>query len=81
MRILILTFGTRGDVQPYVALAHAAIARRARGRRLHGGGLPDPGRRRRRAVPAHEQRHVGAHPGRDADDERRRRQLSAWSVG
>lgn len=25
MRILILTFGTRGDVQPYVALAHAAI--------------------------------------------------------
>ena len=26
MRILILTFGTRGDVQPYVALAHAAIA-------------------------------------------------------
>src|SRR5690349_17321704 len=26
MRILILTFGTRGDVQPYVALAHTAIA-------------------------------------------------------
>jgi sterol 3beta-glucosyltransferase len=26
MRILILTFGTRGDVQPYVALANAAIA-------------------------------------------------------
>lgn len=26
MRLLILTFGTRGDVQPYVALAHAAIA-------------------------------------------------------
>jgi sterol 3beta-glucosyltransferase len=26
MRILILTFGTRGDVQPYVALAHAAIS-------------------------------------------------------
>ena len=25
MRILILTFGTRGDVQPYVALAHGAI--------------------------------------------------------
>ena len=24
MRVLILTFGTRGDVQPYVALAHAA---------------------------------------------------------
>ena len=26
MRILILTFGTRGDVQPYVALAHTAMA-------------------------------------------------------
>ena len=26
MRILILTFGTRGDVQPYAALAQAAIA-------------------------------------------------------
>ena len=75
MRILILTFGTRGDVQPYVALAHGRDRRRARGRRLHRGRLPALGRRRRRAVPPHEQRHVGPHPGRDADDERRRRQL------
>jgi sterol 3beta-glucosyltransferase len=72
MRILILTFGTRGDVQPYVALAHAAIAAghdaavctapRASAPWVEDAAVP--------YLPTYEQRrHVGhdPHPGRDAD--------------